>query len=99
MPFLVRFLLRHALIGGAIAAVFVGTLTMLDVFGLGTLLTSSEDGLLALAVLTFALGLTFGSVQMGFAVMLMSDSDDTTRGKAAPVRRLIASPVRISARR
>ncbi len=99
MPFLVKFLLRHALIGVAVATVFVGALTALDVGGLGTLLANSPDGWLALGVLTYALGLTFGSVQMGFAVMLMSGRDDTMGGKRAPLKRLVLRPARIAVRR
>lgn len=99
MPVLVRFLVGHALVGFGLAILFVGTLTALDVFHLGALLRGSEDGLLALAVLTFAVGLTFGSVQMGFAVMLMSDDNEPPRGRRAPLTRLVPSPVKVRARR
>lgn len=97
MPFLVRFLVRHAVIGFGLAIVFVGALTAFDVFHLGGLLRGSEDGLLALAVLTFALGITFGSVQMGFAVMLMDeDKTEPPRGRRAPIARLV--PIFVPAR-
>lgn len=99
MPFLVRFLVWHALVGFGLAIVFVGALTALDVFHLGALLRGSEDGLLALGVLTFAVGLTFGSVQMGFAVMLMSDEKDPPRGRRARLTRLVPIPVRVPAKR
>ncbi len=81
MPILVRFLLRHALIGFALAMVFVGALLAFDVARLGSLVWASPSGGLAVAALTFALGLTFGSVQMGVAVMLLGEDDDRpTRG-------------------
>lgn len=99
MPVLVTFLLRHALVGFGISALFVAALTALDVCGLGTLLATSGDGILAVAILTFALGLTFGSVQMGFAVMLLSDRDQPPRGKPARLTRLVPSPLRLTVRR
>ena len=101
MPTLVRFLLRHALIGFVLAMVFVGALLAFDVARLGTLVWASPSGGLAVAALTFALGLTFGSVQMGVAVMLLGeDNDRPTRGGgrratlAPAVRRLVPVVVR-----
>ncbi|MEP9354183.1 hypothetical protein ABLE93_11365 [Xanthobacter sp. KR7-65] len=99
MPFLVRFLLRHAVIGVGLAGLFVALMVAFDVARLGTLFAGSPDGYLALAVLTLALGVTFGSVQMGFAVMLMSDRAEPPSGRRARLRRLVPSPVRIGARR
>ncbi|SON55473.1 hypothetical protein HDIA_1932 [Hartmannibacter diazotrophicus] len=75
LPLLVRFLARHALIGFGIAIAFVTTILMLDIGGLGALVTSSPSGCLAAVVLTFAIGLTFSSVQMGFAIMFLADKD------------------------
>ncbi|MDI4658108.1 hypothetical protein [Xanthobacter autotrophicus] len=101
MPYLVRFLLRHALIGVGVAAVFVALLAAFDVAHLGTLFLTSADGPLALIVLTLALGVTFGSVQMGFAVMLMSDKDEPRGGHRHRVRltRLVPRLARVHARR
>lgn len=99
MPFLVRFLARHAAIGIGVATVFVGLLVAFDVARLGTLLFTSEDGLLAIIVLTLALGVTFGSVQMGFAVMLMSDTDDIGGGRKARLTRLVPRFARATASR
>lgn len=101
MPLLVRFLLRHALIGVGLGALFVGALVLLDVGRLGTLAGQSASGLVALTVLTCAVGITFGSVQMGFAIMLMSEDEDTPR-KGRPARtgnRLVKlARVRVAAR-
>lgn len=103
MPRLVVFLARHAAIGFAVAAVFVGALVALDVYGIGSLLHASADGALALAILTFAVGLTFASAQMGFAVMLMTDRQEGGRGGRRAVLRLpaqpVLQPVRVVARR
>jgi hypothetical protein len=76
MPTLVKFMLRHALIGYAVAIVFVGAILALDVGGLATLVRTSNFGLLAVALLTFFTGLTFASLQMGMAVMSLKGEDE-----------------------
>ncbi len=101
MPRLVRFLIHHALIGVGLGALFVGTLVLLDVGRLGTLVGQSSSGLVALLILTFAVGITFGSVQMGFAVMLMGEEEETPgtgrRGRRR-TRPPTPSPVRVPSR-
>ncbi len=91
MPILVRFLLWHALIGFAVALVFVAALLAFDVARLGTLVWASPSGAIALAALTFALGLTFGSVQMGVAVMLLGEDEDRPTGGSG--RRAALAPL------
>lgn len=100
MPMLVKFMLRHALIGGGAAIVFVAAILALDVGGLATLIGTSSFGILAVALLTFFMGLTFGSLQMAFAVMSLKDNEETPRddrptGDAVP--ELV--PVRATRRR
>lgn len=80
MPHLVVYLMRHAALGLAAAVSFVALLVGFDIANLGTLMRSSPDGLLAVAVLTFGVSVTFCSVQMGIAVMLLDDNDDEPRG-------------------
>lgn len=99
MPFLVRFLLRHAAIGIGVAAVFVSLLVAFDVAHLASLFAHSPDGLLALVVLTAALGITFGSVQMGFAVMMMDDEDEPPTGRRGRQTRLVPKHARVPVRR
>ncbi|MGQ4274221.1 hypothetical protein [Terrihabitans sp. B22-R8] len=100
MTVLNRFLLLHALGGFSVAVVFVGAMLWFDVAGLGTLIGHSSSGLLAAAILTFATGLTFGSVQMGFAVMTLGTGSDTPpRGRRMPAGLARPIPVRIPARR
>ncbi|WP_371348117.1 hypothetical protein [Ancylobacter sp. IITR112] len=100
MPHLVRFLLRHALIGVGLGALFVGTLVLLDVGRLGTLVGQSASGVIALVILTFAVGITFGSVQMGFAIMLMGEDEEKAGpgGKRRRAPTLTPTPVRVPAR-
>jgi apolipoprotein N-acyltransferase len=72
----VLFLLRHALIGFALAAVFVGAVLWSNAFGLGHLLLNAAGHPLPLLLLWFFSGLTMGSIQMGVAVMGIGADDD-----------------------
>jgi hypothetical protein len=100
MPLLIRFLLRHALIGFGIAAIFVAGLMLSDMGGIGTLIANAEAGWLALLMLTFFLGLTFGSAQMGFAVMSgdLHRGDNGRRGKRQPLRPYPLKPLPVKIR-
>jgi hypothetical protein len=107
MPKLVIFLAKHAALGFAIAAAFVGGLVALDIGHLRTLLAGSDDAWLPASVLTFAMGLTFSSVQMGVAVMLLGEEEPgppaepkggrRARGRTFPALRPV--PVRVAVRR
>lgn len=88
MPPLVRFMLMHAAVGFAIAFVFVGVILAVDLSGLRSLMLGSDYGLLALFMLTFFSGLTFASVQMGLAVMMLSDDEAATPPGARLLARL-----------
>ncbi|MGQ3352992.1 MAG: hypothetical protein ACT6XY_17180 [Phreatobacter sp.] len=76
MPKLLQFLLVHAVIGFGVAGAFVAGLIVFDVGGFATLASRSDVAPLAVSVLTFFLGLTFASVQMGVAVMLLPKDDE-----------------------
>lgn len=69
MPDLIKLLLRNAALGFLIAAIFVGVLLWTDIGGVGTLVANSDMALVAVFMLTFFVGLTFGSIQMGIAIM------------------------------
>ncbi|MEM9443069.1 MAG: hypothetical protein AAGA73_21715 [Pseudomonadota bacterium] len=69
MPKLIALLLRHAAFGFLIALVAVTLMMITDFANLRTLITESDKGVLALVLLTFFLGLTIASVQMGIAVI------------------------------
>lgn len=70
---LVIFLMRHAAIGFAIAIAFVALIMITDFAKLRTLIIGSDGAVLPLFLLTFFLGLTLASVQMGIAVILLRD--------------------------
>ena len=74
MSDLLKFMLRHAAVGMAIAVLVVAGIVALDVAGLRGLMLGSEAGLLALFMLTFFMGLTFSSAQIAFAVLMLTKS-------------------------
>lgn len=80
MPTLVRFMLVHAAIGFCLAVVFVGALMIADVGGLRTLMIASGQGAVAISMLLFMSGLTFGGAQMGVAVMLLGEENNPQGG-------------------
>lgn len=82
MPKLVRFLIGHAALGFAIAFAAVTLMMIANVANLRTLIMESEGGLLALCLLTFFLGLTLASAQMGIAVIMLKDG-----GRGPDIRR------------
>ena len=65
---LTRFLLRRCLDGVVAGLAVMLGLLWTDVGGVGGLVRSSDHGLLALAMLSFAFSITFGSAAMGIAV-------------------------------
>lgn len=87
MPKLVRFYIKHVLIGFAIAVAFVAGLLALDVAGLRHLILTSSDGPLALGLLIFSNGIVFAGVQ--FAIAVMGLAEDTSGGRG-PGRRIAA---------
>ena len=93
MQTLPRFLIRHALIGFALAILLVGLALIFDLLGLRGLAAASRSGPVAIGVLAFSLGLTFASVQMGMAVMLLGRADDPDSGKARPIPTDQARPI------
>jgi hypothetical protein len=97
IPVAIRFMVLHGLVGFGLAALFVGAVLWSDPGGVGRLILR-EGGLPVIALLWFFTGLTFGSVQIGAAVMLQDGRDDTPRGgRRAPVR-MVPAPVRIALR-
>tara|TARA_B100000678_G_scaffold291623_1_gene309955 strand:- start:12100 stop:12414 length:315 start_codon:yes stop_codon:yes gene_type:complete len=85
MTKLIRFLAFYAAIGFALALTVVTLLLTLNVVGLRTLIMASDLKWLATVALVFLMTITFGSVVMGKAVMLLpysdDDDDDAPRGK------------------
>lgn len=76
MPELVRFYIRHTLIGFALAAVFVALLFWFDVAGLWRLVSNSDVGLLAAFLLFMFNGIVFSGAQFGIAIMRLAEDKD-----------------------
>ncbi len=69
MPPLIRFLIRHGLIGFIIGVAFTAILLVFDVARLRSLTEGSAEGAGVRLLLAFFVSTTFASVQMGVAVM------------------------------
>ena len=93
---LIALLLKNAFLGFGLASLFVCALVGFDVGGIGGLIQASKTGLLALAGLTFLMGLTFASAQIGFAVMALGRGryDDGRGGSAVCVSRASTAAAR-----
>lgn len=67
---LTKFVLGHCALGAAIGVGFVALLLWFDIGNLGSLIFASDVPWLATSVLAAFFAITFGSVQVGIAVML-----------------------------
>jgi len=98
MPDHIKFILRHALFGFFIALGFVGMLLYGNVANLWHLVTHTAEGPIAVVMLVVFCTITFGSVQIGYKIMMLGEEndDDDQGGKrdGLPVARLIPIPVR-----
>ncbi|MEJ6393996.1 hypothetical protein V8J82_12055 [Gymnodinialimonas sp. 2305UL16-5] len=75
MPNHIKFLLRHAAFGAVLAAAFVAMLLYANVANLWHLVTHTQEGVLATALLWVFCTITFGSAQMGIRIMMLADDD------------------------
>lgn len=97
MPKLVRFYIRHCLIGFAVSAIFVALLLALDVRNLRHLVLNDDAAVLVVFVLWFFNGIVFASVQFAYAVMQLGRTDDgASGGKRFPLPML--APARVGAK-
>ncbi|MBI1263692.1 MAG: hypothetical protein GC187_03035 [Alphaproteobacteria bacterium] len=69
MPPLIRFILRHGLIGFCIGVTFTTLILVLDVGAIRTLTRASTEGTVLRLMLVFLISSTFISVQIAIAVM------------------------------
>jgi hypothetical protein len=69
MPALIRFLIRHALIGFSIGIAFTGVLLVLDIGSIRSLTSGTLEGGAVRILLTLFIGSSFASAQVGIAVM------------------------------
>lgn len=78
MPNLVRLYLQQCAIGFALAVLFVGILFVFDVGGLWSLVSNSEEGLLATIMLVMFNAIVFSGAQFAFVIMRMASPDEDT---------------------
>jgi hypothetical protein len=76
MPYLIKFLLWNALIGFSAGLIAVFLCSLSRRWPIGTLIASSAERWAALGCLSLLFALSFGSVQMGIAIMLLPEADD-----------------------
>lgn len=80
MPIIVRFYIKHCIIGFTISAAFIAALLWFNVANLWHLISHSDIGLMALVVFWVLNGIVFAGVQTGVAVMLMTENDQDEDG-------------------
>ena len=81
MPDHIKFILRHAGWGFVIALAFVAMLLGFNVANLWHLVTHTAEGPIAVAMLVVFCTITFGSAQIGYKIMTLSDEDGDHGGK------------------
>lgn len=100
LPALIRFMIRNALIGFSIGVCSVLLMAYFDIGHLGSTIGRAGNSWLPLGVLAYAMGLSFGGVQISFAVLLMPwDDSEDEGGKPQRVARdeaLTPIPVPVS---
>jgi protein-S-isoprenylcysteine O-methyltransferase Ste14 len=84
MPKHIRFLMGHAIIGSLAGLAFTGILFGMDVANLRHLVLNTAGGWLALVVMGVLFAITFGSVQMGRAIMALERKRDTDVDDGGP---------------
>ncbi|PQA87450.1 hypothetical protein [Hyphococcus luteus] len=97
---LVRFLLTHLIIGTVSGWIFVAALIWFDIGGLGSLVTGSSVGPMAVIMLMIVMMITWGAGSMGTAVFLLPrKEEDDDKGKPMPLFPLRLQPARANAPR
>jgi len=86
MPFLIRFMIRHALAGFLLGMVGAGIAVSMDFAHLRSLAHATSLGWIGLGAFCFLMGLTFGGLQIGFAIMLLPYDDEGQPPRGRPVR-------------
>lgn len=96
---LVRMVIVNWIMGACMGVAFAALLIAADVAGMGSLISSTDLAIPALALLFGGFAITFGGVIAATAIMLMNEDDDSDGGhgfmlKPIPVRAVARSRVR-----
>lgn len=81
---LVRFLIKHCIIGIFAGWLALGAIFVLDLAGLWTLMTAGGLQVVPLALLAFGFAATFGSMAMGTAVFMLDEKSKPPSKPNAP---------------
>ena len=76
LPRIIRYLGWHCLLGAIMGCLFAALLVTVNIGGLKDLLQASEAPYLPLVMLYVACALTFASLVMGVAVMVLDENGD-----------------------
>ncbi|SPF78426.1 hypothetical protein [Pseudoprimorskyibacter insulae] len=96
MPKLIRLYITQIAIGFGLSAAFVAMLLGMNVANLWHLVTTSDVGLLAVALLWLFNGIVFAGVQFGIAIMRMEDRGPGAGGPRIPAQ-MQPIPIRVEA--
>ncbi|MEP2640559.1 hypothetical protein [Roseobacter sp.] len=80
MPRVVRLYIKSAMIGFAVAAVFVALILWLNVANLGHLVSTSDVAVLAVTVFWVLNGIVFSGVQFAWAITAVAVKNDANPG-------------------
>ncbi len=97
MPKLFKLLLTGLLQGAVLGWSVLAVLLVFNFFGMKDMVFGSSDKYLALFLLAFGFLVTFGSITMGLAVMLMpyDDDDEPKGGHKMPVSTSVSPAVKM----
>ena len=90
MPKLIRLYIVNIITGFGLAALMVGAILWFDVAHLRHLVTTSDQGPLALFLLWFSHGIVFAGVQFAIAIMNLAEDDGPKGGLRLPVLKSVA---------
>lgn len=96
MPKLVRLFIVNGAIGVGLGGVFTGMLLWLNIANLGDLVARSPDGWLAVVMLVWFSGITFGGVQIAIRVMSMAEPEGGNGGTRRPEPACPSEPIRVA---
>jgi TRAP-type C4-dicarboxylate transport system permease small subunit len=99
MPKLIRLYIVNVAIGFALALAFVSAIVFFDVAGLRHLVTGTEMGWLAFAMMVMFNGVVFASVQFAYAVMSMAAPEDGPKGGKKQGITAQLAPVHVGAKK
>jgi hypothetical protein len=71
LPGIVRYILKTAAVGSTVGIALAGGLVLVDAAGLGSLIASSPDPMVPLALFGIGFATLFGSLHTGSAIMML----------------------------